>query len=194
MSDLIENHESYICKRLKRLSKGTILRVLLKTRDIILILDSVKKECVKGITTNNRPVYINCEEIVGFSILSEIQICGTIPPTLPGCKTYAYVANNGDNNVSVIDASTNTVTATVPVGAGPFGTAVTPDGTRAYVVDRIGNNVIVIDTATNTVVAGVYVGYLPYQVAISPDGTRAYVTNAGSDTVSVINTACGSLA
>ena len=48
---------------------------------------------------------------------------------------YGYVANSGANNVSVINTSTNTVTATITVGAGPIGTALTPDGAKLYVTD-----------------------------------------------------------
>jgi len=44
--------------------------------------------------------------------------------------TYAYVANNNSDNVSVINTATNTVTATVPVGDDPQQVAVAPDGTR----------------------------------------------------------------
>jgi YVTN family beta-propeller protein len=39
---------------------------------------------------------------------------------------YAYVANNGSNNVSVIATSTNSVVATVPVGANPRGVGIIP--------------------------------------------------------------------
>ena len=35
----------------------------------------------------------------------------------------------------MIDTATNTVTATVPVGDGPIGVAVTPDGAHAYVTN-----------------------------------------------------------
>src|SRR5262245_48338091 len=48
-------------------------------------------------------------------------------------QTKAYVTNFGDNTVSVIDATTNTVTATIPVGSNPAGIAVTPNGAVAYV-------------------------------------------------------------
>jgi YVTN family beta-propeller protein len=41
---------------------------------------------------------------------------------------FAYVANEGSANVSVIDTATNKVVATVPVGNNPFAVAVTPDG------------------------------------------------------------------
>jgi YVTN family beta-propeller protein len=65
-------------------------------------------------------------------------------------QPFAYVANSGDNTVSVINTATNTVVATIPVGpagANPFGVAFTPDGTLAYVTNG-SNNVSVIATAT----------------------------------------------
>lgn len=43
----------------------------------------------------------------------------------PGSRTV-YVANYDDGTVSVMDASTRTVTATVPVGKTPEGVAVDP--------------------------------------------------------------------
>ena len=48
---------------------------------------------------------------------------------------FAYVANAGDNTVSVIDTATNTVVAPIAVGSLPRGVAVTPDGKRAYVTN-----------------------------------------------------------
>ena len=44
-----------------------------------------------------------------------------------------YVCNYGDKTVSVLDGSTNTVLATVPVGDGPAGIAVNPATNRVYV-------------------------------------------------------------
>src|SRR2546428_13748127 len=44
--------------------------------------------------------------------------------------TQVYVTNAGDNTVSVIDATSNTVTATINVGPEPFGIAINPPGTR----------------------------------------------------------------
>jgi YVTN family beta-propeller protein len=46
-----------------------------------------------------------------------------------------YVANSNDSTVSVIATASNTVTATIPVGAGPAGLAVTPDGSTVYVAN-----------------------------------------------------------
>ena len=47
---------------------------------------------------------------------------------ITGAAPFAYITNYGDNNVSVIDTATNKVTATVDVGNGSYGVAVTPDG------------------------------------------------------------------
>ena len=101
---------------------------------------------------------------------------------------WAYISNFSDGTVSVIDTATNTVTATVMVGAGPLGVAVTPDGAHVYVVNSGDNTVSVIATATNTVGAPVPVGACPFGVAVTPDGAHVYVTNS-DNTISVIATA-----
>ena len=46
-----------------------------------------------------------------------------------------YVSNFTSNTVSVIDAGTNQVVATVTAG-GTFGVAVTPNGSRVYRATR----------------------------------------------------------
>jgi YVTN family beta-propeller protein/VCBS repeat-containing protein len=98
-----------------------------------------------------------------------------------------YVANFGDGTVSVIDAATNAVTATITVGFEPHAVAVSPDGTRVYVTNSGTNTVSVIDTATNSVTATIVVGSGPNAVVVSPDGGRVYVANFNG--VSVIDTA-----
>jgi YVTN family beta-propeller protein len=118
-----------------------------------------------------------------------VTVHGPIPPEPPRPPIFAYVTNADDNTVSVIDTLTNTVIDTIPVGNGPLGIAITPDGTRAYVTNFFfGNTVSVIDTLTNTVIDTIPVGNFPEGIAITPDGTRAYVTNSGDGTVSVIDT------
>ncbi|MDT5026145.1 MAG: hypothetical protein QOE61_2571, partial [Micromonosporaceae bacterium] len=91
--------------------------------------------------------------------------------------------------------ASNTVAAAIPVGGGPDGVAITPDGRRVYVTNSgysttPGNNVSVIDTASNAVIAtipNVSVTSSSGGVAIAPDGRRAYVASYHS--LSVIDTA-----
>jgi len=101
---------------------------------------------------------------------------------------HAYITNYANGTVSVIDLPNNTVTATIPVGSGPFGVAINTLTEEVYVANWDSNDVSVIDTTTNTVVATIPVGKEPKGVAVTPDGTKTYVTNTGSNTVSVINT------
>ena len=68
---------------------------------------------------------------------------------------FVYVANFLAGIVSVIEAASNTVVATVSVGSTRFGVAVTPDGAFTYVAAFMANTVVVIETAFNTVVATV---------------------------------------
>jgi uncharacterized protein (TIGR03437 family) len=100
---------------------------------------------------------------------------------------YAYVANFGSDNVSVIDTSSNTVVATVMVGSQPQGIAITPDGAFAYVAN-CGGDVYVIDTSTNKVATKFLAGKCATGVAITPDGTRAYVTLTNANSVAVVDT------
>jgi YVTN family beta-propeller protein len=78
----------------------------------------------------------------------------------------AYVADAGANSVTVINTATNTVVATVGVGAIPTDVSISPDGAHAYVTNAGSNSVSVIDTNTDAVSATVPVGVHPVNVAI----------------------------
>jgi len=112
---------------------------------------------------------------------------------------YAYVANLGDNTISVVNLANNAVSTTIGVGVTPEGVALNPAGTLAFVTDFNGNNVSVINTVTNKVTGTIQVGppstpTSPYGVAFNPMGSWAYVTNNLTDEVSVINLANNTVA
>jgi YVTN family beta-propeller protein len=100
-----------------------------------------------------------------------------------------YVANNGDNTVTVIDGATNN-TVTVPVGNYPQAVAVNQATNKIYVVNNCGSDptcnsagtVTVIDANNNNNTATVTVGYFPYAVAVNSVTNKIYVTNdCGND-------------
>jgi YVTN family beta-propeller protein len=111
---------------------------------------------------------------------------------------FAYVTNTGavcdlcffnqPSSVSVIDTTTYSVVATIPVGQYPAAVAITPNGAFAYVANFNSNSVSVINTATNTVTTTITAGTGPWGIAITPNGAFAYVTNYTSASVSVIST------
>jgi YVTN family beta-propeller protein len=66
----------------------------------------------------------------------------------------------------VIGTTTNTVVATVGVGAIPVHVSVSPGGSQVYVTNAGSNSVSVIDVSTNAVTAAVPVGVLPVNAAV----------------------------
>lgn len=123
-----------------------------------------------------------------------------------------YVANEGADTVSVLDASTLKTLAIVRVGKMPHNVQVSPDGRFAWVTNngesglpsndsahkgmapdahqamtQVGG-VSIIDTSMDAVAAHIPVGKHPAHVVLTPDGRQAYVTNGGDNTVSVIDT------
>jgi YVTN family beta-propeller protein len=121
-----------------------------------------------------------------LNVTTRYGLFGNIASVLP---KYAYVVNDGSNNVTVFNTATNTVVTSIPVGDSPWHVAISPDGTFAYVTNQDDSNVSVINTTTNTVVNSIPVGVFPTDVAFTPNGAEAYVTNGGDNTVSAINTA-----
>ncbi|MCQ4165527.1 fibronectin type III domain-containing protein [Tahibacter harae] len=128
------------------------------------------------------PVRPRAQRALAAALLS---VCASSACAAP----FIYVANNLTDDISVFDAATRLLVATVPVGDQPFPVTITPDGGRALVGNRGSGTVSVIETAGNSVVATVTVGQGPYGIAVNPAGTRAYVANVDSNDVSVIDLA-----
>lgn len=114
---------------------------------------------------------------------------GSEPGASAASNGYLYVCNYSSGTVSVINASTNTVTATVTVGSEPDAIAIS--GGYAYVCNYGGGTVSVINTSTNSVSTTLTVGTNPRAIAIA--GSYAYVCNYGSANVTVINTSTNSV-
>lgn len=96
--------------------------------------------------------------------------------------TRAYLVAGNAIKVLDIDVSSqdyNTEIASVLVGSGPRGLAITPDDSRVYVVNQGSNSISVINASSNTVIATIATssGSNPYGIAITPDGTRAYFSS-----------------
>jgi YVTN family beta-propeller protein len=152
--------------------------------------------------------------------LPALLLAGVLLSALPLVETalgaapqgpFAYVTQRDTRpdagTVAVIDTAINDVVATVEVGPGPSGMAITSDGKWAYVanhgtfdalaVTSLSNTVSVLKLATRRrerddhgdgdavrpprVMATVAVGLGPLGVAVRPDGKEVYVTNFGTD-------------
>jgi gliding motility-associated-like protein len=160
--------------------------------------------CVYNWVNNNPAIGLaasGTSNIASFTAVNNgtTPVTATITAT-PVNNGYAYIANSGSDNVSVINTLTHTVVATVPIANQPWATAISPDGKHAYVVSTNNDRgrsatgtLSVIDAITNTITATIDLGRNALAVVVSPDGTKAYVTNRTSNTISVIDLVTNSL-
>ncbi|MDF9809798.1 YVTN family beta-propeller protein [Aurantimicrobium minutum] len=140
---------------------------------------------------NNAVAFVNA----ALGTANPVEITVGVSPEYIGITpngAFAYVANFGSNNVSVINLQTNTVIATIPVGTQPSWVAITPDGTKALVLNWGSDSISVIDTVTNTVVTTVSglnegaSGSLS-SIALTTDGRFAYISRQYETHLSVID-------
>ena len=101
------------------------------------------------------------------------------------CGTF--FTDCGMGNVSVIDSSTNTVTATVPVGRDPEHVAFDPVNGDVYVSNGYNGTISIIDGSTNTVISTITTGGYPEGMAFDSLNGDMYVANDGTASVSVID-------
>lgn len=108
----------------------------------------------------------------------------------------AYVVNNTDCTVSVVDATTYTVTATVgnwpaPVSVSDANHAVFVDPTTLWVSFGAGNSFGVMDTTTNTAIGGYVVGAVTDPIDMALVGGKVWVTEKAANWVGVWDPATG---
>jgi YVTN family beta-propeller protein len=83
--------------------------------------------------------------------------------------TRFYVANNGNNTVTVYDAGSFTLLKTIPVGSDPVSIDASPDSIRVYTANQGSGNVSVINTSNDTVATTLNApsGQTPIQVQVT---------------------------
>lgn len=94
-------------------------------------------------------------------------------------SNLGFVANQGDNTVSVFDLITGIFGSPIPVGLQPNRLAMTPDCTKVLVTNAADETISVIDTGSLTVVNTLTTSpgtTIPYDICISSDGLFAYCT------------------
>ena len=118
---------------------------------------------------------------------------GSDPNGVAVVGNLAYVANGASDTVSVVDANTNEIVATIPVDHTPHIVVAKPDGTRVYVRRPTGHRLgdrhrPPTGWSSRSVCTGGAYAQIPGDLAISPDGTKIYVATYDG-TVTAIDTA-----
>ena len=142
-----------------------------------------------GIVSLATSLYLNEICLGGAPVGTVCPVTGMNPVAIAGTAdgNKIYVANAGNNTVSVIDARANAKLQDVTVGASPAALAISTDQKRVYVVNNGDSTVTVLDTTTELVTATIPVGPAPNSIFVDSKLLRVYVTNSGGNTVSVIN-------
>jgi len=146
-----------------------------------------------------RPAVSFCGALcLAFLAILLLPLAGSSEEIVRTSKTFAYVTNQGDGTVSVIDTSTNSPVEGSPIflcsdcdNPGPTGLAVTPNGRFVYVANQFAGNVAVINTSTYAVTnipLSCECTTAPFDVAITPNGSFVYVTDNANGAVYVIQT------
>lgn len=100
-----------------------------------------------------------------------------------------FVANSGDDTISVIDTKTNKLIGNpILVGDGPTNMIISEKRNRVYVTNFWDGTVSCINTKSNKVIGKpIQVGRFPYNITIPKNEMKAYVTNFFIGSISSIN-------
>src|SRR3954454_13130400 len=114
--------------------------------------------------------FVSSALAAAIALIAPLALGGSAPAGAAStCNARAFVANNGDGNLSVLDVAADAVAGAPFAFAGaPQAVATSPDGQRVYVTDGSGTTMKVLDAATGTVLASVDVGASPVAMAVSP--------------------------
>jgi YVTN family beta-propeller protein len=99
----------------------------------------------------------------------------------------ADVLNPCGNSVSVIDATSEEILATIPTPEKPGDAALNAATGLLYLTHSFQDTVSVLDLGKGTVIASISVGRLPLGLAVDETRNRVYVSYVGTNEVSVID-------
>ena len=126
---------------------------------------------------------MNTQHLINYSLPTDSR--GTL--VLSPDEKWAYVTDQTNDLLRVIDLVGQVTVDTIAVGDRPIDLAVTPDGKKLYVVNQVSRDVSVVDLDQGTTVGQIVIGAIPGEIEITPDGRRAYVTNLDRGVISVLD-------
>ncbi|WP_286238449.1 YVTN family beta-propeller repeat protein [Neptuniibacter halophilus] len=100
----------------------------------------------------------------------------------------AYVSNEKDDTISVIDLNTMEVTDTIEVGERPRGILFSKDHKKLYICASDSDTVQVMDLATKTIIKELPSGEDPEQFALHPNDRHLYISNEDDALVTIVDT------
>lgn len=100
----------------------------------------------------------------------------------------AYVSNEKDDTISIIDLDTMEVTETLEVGERPRGILFSKDYSKLYICASDSDTVQVMDLATKQIIKELPSGEDPEQFALHPNDRHLYISNEDDALVTIVDT------
>ncbi|MGR5410911.1 MULTISPECIES: PQQ-dependent catabolism-associated beta-propeller protein [Vibrio] len=110
-----------------------------------------------------------------------------ITPALSVANEQAYVTNEKDDDISVIDMSSFEVIKQIPVGQRPRGIIFNHDQTLAYICASDSDTIQILDLKTEQIIGELPSGEDPETIALHPDGKTIYTANEDDALLTVID-------
>jgi YVTN family beta-propeller protein len=139
---------------------------------------------------DGRRLYAVVDGAIAIVALPENTVIGTIViperPTMAVTSSddsHVYVASRSEN-LTILDAASNTIESLRAVGGSPSSMQLSPDGALLYVVTDSG--LAIVDTATQAVLQ-ILADAEPQNLAATPDGKLLYVVENKRRTIDVID-------
>ena len=105
----------------------------------------------------------------------------------------AFVTNQEDETVSVVDLGTMTVTKTIEMSGKPAGIAALRTGSRAFVSRPEAKSIGILDTKTERMIGEIEVGGGPLGIAVHPSGSPVYVADWYSHSLLIVDPQAGTV-
>jgi len=129
-----------------------------------------------------RKAYIGLygEDAIGILDLESKRVLKTVPVSAPDGivitpdGTKLFVSSGDSGSVKVLDTESDTIAASIDVGAKPAGLSITPDGKLVVAAVGGADQAVLIDVSRNAVARRVSVGQA-HSSCITSDGRYAYI-------------------
>ncbi|PKK85083.1 MAG: hypothetical protein CVT49_00650 [candidate division Zixibacteria bacterium HGW-Zixibacteria-1] len=174
-------------KKVKVMIKGGMVELPDPPESVTVAIDvHIVRETAETIFLQWSPeLHVNDDEQVVFSPRFKL-----LPNDIPPSGGLIFVANEGSDNLTVIDRFNYRIVDVIRTGTAPRGMAYSRLNRQLYVANSEDNSVVVIDLNTRQTLRTVLLRYgdEPGRMALSPDEQQLYVVNHGSNTMSVYDT------
>ena len=134
---------------------------------------------------NNSKVLIN-SKMTRYGVIVLLLLAGL--PSLAVAASFAFISNQLDNNVSVIDTASNEVVETVTVTGKPVGVAVNRQKSHVYISTPIGNGFSVLDANNFKLKRKVTTSNGALGIVSDNQGERVFVADWYENNIAVFET------